>query len=1440
MIRILKTITVAILCVALVTGSLVFTEAKITIPSETDPFVSNYYVGATDQSAPFFDVVLPEIAKNIKTNNKHSISPYYDKFPPANNPENFQGLGSTTYANINGKKVTAEAFYRVHNESLSDPNNGMGLLIYQCIQYKRKHPNEDVKITFSSYRTSVTAAVCVLPESKYYGYMRSLYGTNYDEHGFVRISYMLTEAARMGIEVTMVNQLNSYAVKQYNPATGKTASRKNLSLNSYFTKALDTKCYDSYAKGKKVSDFMDYCMVGWTVGDKTHDMQHVKSATVSHYLATDGKEHGKSVFFETANLDENNYIGANGNNGSQSGVIVSDHDELYRITYNYTRLMYDYRGQEEMYELRKVVYDRNVEQFALINSGREDEIPSNEQILYLGSDKDPVFKLYFTPFAGAEDAWEPDYNPICYHVDKLANSDDYVELMWNVYSYSNCYLGDAMSDKFEKAFCENANVKNKYSVYVTNFDSDAISKLTLGKDIGYRSINSGDGIHSKDFLMSYSDNGVRHRVSLMTSCNYGHSAFYYRTNSMLVIDETDKTGGNFYNILGEKYSYGMIDNDLMVTPANLQLEVGKTYKPEVKYSGKKTLTYKSSDTSVATVSEGKITAVKEGSATITISDGTHKTTLKLTVVKSTSSGTYGRGLTFNLDEQYVLSKKLSSKPSSFETSFSINKDSLKSTATLFGSDGNFDPAITYYINASGNPCVGIRATAGYGNIKKYTFNKVNVATGKKVHLAITTDYTNKKMYCYVDGQLAQTITGIVSVPSTFKEKHAPVVGGDHLNGNATYFTGTIYSVAVWSDIRSASEISADYSKGITKSDSKLMVAYDFSLSDKERVKDLSSNANNLKCDVLWQNNADVPEVTDYEYSFAVIGDTQTMCENDPEAMESIYDWILENKEEQKIEYVIGLGDITDDSTDREWEDAKRYISKLDGNIPYALARGNHDALDDFNNSFNNGVYDNTVNGVMTEGDLTNSYRYFNIQGTDYLIMTIDFAPSTAVLEWANSVIEQHPHHKVIIVTHAYMYRDGTTLDAGDCYPPTYYKAYTDAQNGDDMWKKSFSKHENVLMVLSGHDPWQHIVYRQDEGVYGNTVTQMLIDAQYVDRYIGSTAMVAMFFFSDDGNTLTVRYYSVEKDCYGSAQSQFTVDLEGGAHTCKTVVVDATLSKDGEKITQCTNCDEVVSKTPIYKPADFKLSATSYTYNGKVKTPSVTVKDSKGNTLKQDTDFLVSYESGRKNPGRYTVTVSMIGNYSGTKKLVFTIKPKVTSKISATQTTSTITLSWDKVTGVSGYRVYQLDSKTGKYKHIASVTKGTSYKASKLSAGTTYKFKIRAYKKDDGTIWGDYSSEFATATKTKTPTLKVSASSAKGKVNAKWSNVSGETGFQLFYSAKSSGGFKKVKTYSKNVLEGSKTGLTSGKTYYFKVRAYKKVDGKYIYSSFSSVKNVKVK
>ena len=293
-----------------------------------------------------------------------------------------------------------------------------------------------------------------------------------------------------------------------------------------------------------------------------------------------------------------------------------------------------------------------------------------------------------------------------------------------------------------------------------------------------------------------------------------------------------------------------------------------------------------------------------------------------------------------------------------------------------------------------------------------------------------------------------------------------------------------------------------------------------------------------------------------------------------------------------------------------------------------------------------------------------------------------------------------------------------------------------------------------------------------------------------------------------------------------------------AHTYKTYTTKATTSKNGSIVTKCSVCGSVKSKSTIYYPKTVKLSKTAYTYNGKVQTPSVSVKDSKGNTLKKDTDYTVKYESGRKAAGKYTVTITFKGKYTGTKKLTYTIAPKVTSKVTASQTTTTITLKWNKVTGADGYRVYKYNTKTKKYEKLKDVT-GTSLKISKLTAGTKYKYKVRAYTKDDGTIWGAYSAVFETATKAKTPTLKVS-SSKKGVATLSWTNVSGESGYQVYYSTKKDSGYKKVASYKTNVVKGSKSKLKSGQKYYFKVRAYKKTASGTVYSAWSAVKSVKVK
>ena len=292
------------------------------------------------------------------------------------------------------------------------------------------------------------------------------------------------------------------------------------------------------------------------------------------------------------------------------------------------------------------------------------------------------------------------------------------------------------------------------------------------------------------------------------------------------------------------------------------------------------------------------------------------------------------------------------------------------------------------------------------------------------------------------------------------------------------------------------------------------------------------------------------------------------------------------------------------------------------------------------------------------------------------------------------------------------------------------------------------------------------------------------------------------------------------------------------HSYKSVTTKATLTKNGKIENKCLVCGYVSKTTTVYYPKTIKLSKTAYTYNGKVQTPSVTVKDSKGNTLKKNTDYTVKYESGRKAAGTYTVAITFNGKYSGTKKLTYTIAPKATSKVTASQTTSTITLKWSKVTGADGYRVYQYNAKTKKWVKVKDVT-GTSLKINKLTAGTKYKFRVKAYTKDDGTIWGAYSITFETATKCKSPSI-IKLTTTKGTASYTWSNVSGESGYQVYYSTKKDSGYKKVASYKANVVKGSKSKLKSGKKYYLKVRAYKKVGSKTVYSSFSSAKSIRIK
>lgn len=169
------------------------------------------------------------------------------------------------------------------------------------------------------------------------------------------------------------------------------------------------------------------------------------------------------------------------------------------------------------------------------------------------------------------------------------------------------------------------------------------------------------------------------------------------------------------------------------------------------------------------------------------------------------------------------------------------------------------------------------------------------------------------------------------------------------------------------------------------------------------------------------------------------------------------------------------------------------------------------------------------------------------------------------------------------------------------------------------------------------------------------------------------------------------------------------------------------------------------------------------------------------------------------------------------------------------------VSWKKVSGASGYRIYRSTSRNGKYSKVKTITSSstTSWKNTGLKAGKAYYYKIRAYrtisgKRHYGTVSG--SNEHIARPKKPTFTLK-----KKGRrVTVTLKKNSKLTGY-VIYRQRGNGKWKKVKTVTVNGRRGATyaRNLSRGKTYSFKVRAYKKVSGKRVYSMYSSVKTKKI-
>ena len=281
--------------------------------------------------------------------------------------------------------------------------------------------------------------------------------------------------------------------------------------------------------------------------------------------------------------------------------------------------------------------------------------------------------------------------------------------------------------------------------------------------------------------------------------------------------------------------------------------------------------------------------------------------------------------------------------------------------------------------------------------------------------------------------------------------------------------------------------------------------------------------------ILWV--VPLSSQTNGDFTIVVLPDTQFYSQDHPQIFDSQTQWVADNAAAQNIKLVIGEGDIVNVGTDAtQWANADHSVGILDqAGIPYAMTIGNHDyderppvnrQATNFNQRFGPSRYaGKPYYGASNfpSGSNENFYETFTWGGKTYLILVLEFVPRNSAVEWAKTVLSANTDKEVIVVTHSYLYSDGTTVDQCDT------SDMVGDNNGALLWAKLISQYPNISLVLSGHITNKFTARRSDEGVNGNFVHQIF--ANWQDWTNGGNGYLRIMKFSPSQNAISVQSYS---------------------------------------------------------------------------------------------------------------------------------------------------------------------------------------------------------------------------------------------------------------------------------------------------------------------------
>lgn len=186
----------------------------------------------------------------------------------------------------------------------------------------------------------------------------------------------------------------------------------------------------------------------------------------------------------------------------------------------------------------------------------------------------------------------------------------------------------------------------------------------------------------------------------------------------------------------------------------------------------------------------------------------------------------------------------------------------------------------------------------------------------------------------------------------------------------------------------------------------------------------------------------------------------------------------------------------------------------------------------------------------------------------------------------------------------------------------------------------------------------------------------------------------------------------------------------------------------------------------------------------------------------------------------------INYYGGYTEKDITIRPANTPEglSSSANTSSSNTITWKSMNGVSGYSVYQWIGTTDSYRKLGD-NAYPYYTNSGKSSGTMYTYRVKAYYVSDNVMQYSKPAQVVTCTLPANVTVKTAKRSGS-KISLAWNKVSKATGYEIY--VKSGRSWKELtttsgKSYTAKNMSGTKT---------FKIRAYRKYNGVNYYGAYT--------